>query len=296
MSARPGRVPVDGRRVVDVAEELTTSAPLGVRFWDWALDRPVRDGLVVTAHPHGGGPSTTARPSSSGVYGFLSLPTTGAAERGPVAAFTDTPDAYVLQVSDASGRYVPMTLVVSAPVAGVQPAPGTLPEVDGESPALPGFPVFAAATRTVPPGHLGVRAELRDADRPVPGSADVFAAASHALVAVTVGGATWYGVSDAGGRVLVIVPAPTMAGPANGDGPLDLADRSWEVEVEIHYERLTGAGVPAFADIADQPTATARFADAAWTESHTFEKTYGDDLVVRSPQRSDLLVKAPAQP
>ncbi len=308
MTVRPDPVLLDSGHQVDVLEELATSAPLGVRFWDWAMDRPVREGLLVRARPEAGGPVTTARPSSTGVYGFVSLPTTRDAERGSIDNFPSNPGTYLLGVSDTLGRYVAMSLSVAAPVAGVQPAPGTLPEVDGVSPSLPGFYLFASATRRVPPGYLAVRLDLSDAQRPVTGAAaGTFAPAAHALVEVAVvapgGDQTWYGVSDDRGRALVLAPAPPMAVPADGAGPLDLSGQQWSVRVRVHYERLTEQltagdfpGVPDFADLADQADATANFAGAAYTPSTTETITYGEELVVNSPQRSDLLVKAPAHP
>lgn len=298
MTARPDTVLMDSGRQVRVVEEITTSAPLGVRFWDWAVDRPVREGLLVRARPASGGRLATARPSSSGVYGFLTLPTTREAERGSIENF-GVPDDYVVGVWDAAGRYVPMCLTVAAPVAGVQPAPGTLPPVDGTSPSLPGFALFSAVTRPVPAGQLAVRLELRDADREAVGSPGSFDPAAHALVSVTVEGETWYGVSDAQGRVLLVAPTPTMAVPTAGGGPLDLNAQRWDVELRIHYDRLTREafpGIPDFADIADQPDATAKFTDTGFSVSHTAVLAYGEELAVTSPQRSDLLVKAPAHP
>jgi hypothetical protein len=306
VTARPDTVALDSGRVVRVVEEVTSSAPLSLRFWDWALDRPVRDGLVVRAQPASGGPITTARPSSSGVYGFVSLPTTGDAERGPVDHFPAVPDDYVVGVEDPRGRYVAMCLLLSAPVGGIQPAPGTLPPVDGQVPTLPGFAVFSAPSRPMPSGCLALRADLRDADRPVTGNPGVFQPAGHALVSVEVGAETWWGVADHTGRLLVVIPAPTMGPPAVGAGPRDLSEQSWPVEVRVHYERLADPvggsaafafpGVPDFAGIADQAEATARFAGQAFTASTTVTLAFGVDQVIRTPQRSDLLVKAPAQP
>ena len=306
MTARPDTVVLDSGRVVHVVEEVTSSAPLGLRFWDWALDRPVRDGLLVRAQPASGGPVTAARPSSSGVYGFVSLPTTGDAERGPIERFPGVPDDYVVGVEDTHGRYVAMCLRLSAPVAGIQPAPGTLPPVDGQVPTVPGFGVFSASSRPVPAGCLALRADLRDADRPVTGQPDVFQPAGHALVSVEVGTESWWGVSDDTGGLLVVIPTPTMTPPAVGAGPLDLSEQGWEGTIRVHYERLAdpsgGAaelpfpGVPDFAGIADQAAATAWFAGPDFTATATVTLAYGADQVVRTPQRSDLLVKAPAQP
>lgn len=298
MTTRPDTVLLDSGRQVRVVEEITSSAPLGVRFWDWAVDRPVRDGLLVRARPAGGGPLATARPSRSGVYGFLNLPTTREAERGSIDDF-GVPGDYVVGVWDAAGRYVPMCLTVAAPVAGVQPVPGALPPVDGTSPSLPGFALFSAATRPVPAGQLAVRFELGDADREVVGSPGSFDPAAHALVSATVEGETWYGVSDAQGRVLLVAPTPTMAAPTAGGGPLDLNGQRWDVELRIRYDRLTREefpGVPDFAAIAAQADAAAKFTDVGFTASHTARLAYGEELAVTSPQRSDLLVKAPAHP
>lgn len=279
-TVRPDPVLTD-RAQVDVVEEVVTSAPLGLRFWDFALDQPVRDGLVVRARPAAGGQVTTARPSSSGVHGFLSLPTTRAAEQGPMADF-DGETAYDVSVVDTRGRFVPMGLTVDAPVAGVQP------------PGLPGFFVFSASTRFVPPGFVGVRVDLRDETRPIVGADGEFAAAAHAMVRVETDDDIWWGQADAHGRALVLAPAPAFAAPSDGDGPLDPTSQSWEAELEVRYEALPPSafsGVPAFADIADQDVATANHVGNTFTDSRAVDIEYGQVLVIRSPGRSDLLVR-----
>ena len=103
------------------SKRSSRSAPLGLRFWDWALDQPVREGLVVRARPAAGGPVTTARPSSSGVHGFLSLPTTRDGRAGTDRRLRRPRRRTPSPSSTPRGRYVPMGLTVDAPVAGVQP-------------------------------------------------------------------------------------------------------------------------------------------------------------------------------
>lgn len=291
-AVRPDPVLTDSVQV-DVVEEIVSSAPLGLRFWDWALDQPVRDGLVVRARPAAGGQVTTARPSSRGVHGFLSLPTTRAAERGPVADFDDE-TAYDVSVVDSRGRYVTLGLSVDAPVAGVQPAPTVLPDLDEGPAVLPGFYLFSAATRAVPPGFVCVRLDLRDETRPVMGIVGAFAPAAHALVRVATDDAIWWGLSDSDGRALVLAPAPAFAAASDGDGPLDPTRQSWEAELEVRYGALPPdpfTGVPDFADIADQDVAAANHVGTTFTGSRAVDVEYGQALVVRSPGRSDLLVR-----
>lgn len=283
--------PVVGQ--VDVVEEIVASAPLGLRFWDWALDQPVRDGLLVRARPAAGGEATTARASSSGVHGFLSLPTTRDEELGPMSDF-DGRTAYTVSVVDRRGRFVPLGLTVDAPVAGVQPGPGTLTELDDGTATLPGFYLFSSATRVVPPGCVGVRIDLRDERQPIEGAAGQFAPAAHALVRVETDDDIWYGVADAQGRVLVVAPAPVFAAPAEGAQPLDPTSQSWSAALEVRYEALPAGGVtgvPDFADVADQAVARANHTSTTFTTSVAVDIEYGEVLVVRSPGRSDLLVR-----
>ncbi|HLP57643.1 MAG TPA: hypothetical protein VK186_02380, partial [Candidatus Deferrimicrobium sp.] len=56
-------------------EQVNTFTPLGIRFWDSALDRQVGDHLLVKAYPvHGYGSPVHAFRSASGIYAFQGLP------------------------------------------------------------------------------------------------------------------------------------------------------------------------------------------------------------------------------
>ncbi|WP_110240076.1 hypothetical protein [Nocardioides gilvus] len=281
LTARPDEVLLDDGRRVDVVEEVVRSAPLGLRFWDPATDRPVVEGLLVQAQPEAGGPISTARPSSSGVHGFGALPTTRDAEHGSVVDF-GAPVPYRVLVIDTRHRFVTMSLTTQAPVAGVQPV----------SSAVPGHPLFSSALRPVPAGQIAVRLDLRDESRPLVGSPDTYAPAAHALVVLTLEGAPRYAVADATGRALVLAPAPVFASPSGGSGPIDPQDQAWPAVVEVRYEALTATGfpgVPDFSDIAGQAVSGAKY-ESVTSTSHAVDIEYGEALVVRSPGRSDLLV------
>lgn len=279
LAGRPGEVLLDDGRLVDVEEEVLRSAPLGMRFWDPALDRPVTTGLLVQAQPEGGGQISTARVSSSGVHGFGSLPTTRDAERGSVTDFTAALPYRVLVV-DTRHRFVTTALTVLAPAAGVQPT----------SSPLPGHALLSSALRPVPAGQVAVRLDLRDESRPVPGAPGVHAPAAHALVVVHLAGVVSYGLADAAGRVLVLTPAPVFASPSGA--PIAPHEQSWPAVIEVRYEALAATGfpgVPDFSDIAAQAVSGAKY-ESVTSTSHVVDIEYGEALVVRSPGRSDLLV------
>lgn len=296
MSGRPNPVATDDGREVRVLEELTSSAPLAVRFWDVVTDAVVGDGLAVTARPSTGGATALAQASPSGVHVFHTLATTRAAERGPVGNFGTTV-AYDIHVVDGGRRFVPMVLSVPAPTAPVQPAG------DG----VAGYPLFSAATRSTPPGWLAVRADLANVEAPIVGQQDAFQPASHAIVRVSCDGVPWLGVADAEGRVVVLLPAPAPEPPAaEPEPPPELEPEpepepepgpdaqpvvGWPVTVEVCFAALGDrlGPPPHLNDLLAQSPSVAGYPAGAASSFSTTVAPRGD-LVLRSPNRSDLLV------
>lgn len=259
-----------------VVETLVLRTPLALRFWDEALDAPVREGLEVRLRaPGGAGRSWPAVFSPQGYGVFGGLPDLVGWERGGEAA-PDPGIAYVLSISDRRGRYLPAATRLSLPVRAEDDGPylsSLKPDyADGDPFA---FFLFSAPSRPTPNGLAAIRARLWDepADRP----------AAHALVEVrhgngdpaAAGGPTWAGLADADGHLTLIFPAPSIVVPqANGDGngngsgsaapwPQALAEQDWPVTLTVQYagsplSPVAGGRIPDIADIAAQPDARFR--------------------------------------
>lgn len=212
-------------------ERDRTFTPLGIRFWDAALDVPVADTLTVHAWPSGTGhPPVRAVRSPGGVYAFHGLPGQRAAERPadgedrPESA--GTPREYAIAVDDASGRYQPAAFSVTLPL-GYRGE--FLSGSDGSPPRPAGRAyLFPAPTRAVPPGLAAIRADFADADTGAP--------AAWAVLTATVLGVTRTAVADAQGRALVLVPWPTPERLRQGSPPAEPVAASWPVSLAVRWE------------------------------------------------------------
>lgn len=271
MSTRPNPVVIGDGREVRIVEELVHSAPLGVRCWDATLDRPVTDGLVVRATPATGGATTTARRSSSGVYGFASLPTTRPAERRPVDAFP-APTTYLVDIADRRGRFLPMRVELPVPSVFPQPEPVVL---------------FSAPDRPRPDGFGAVRASLRIEDTSIPAaSGRRERAAAWAMVTVDVGGVEHVGLAGRSGEAVVFVPFDRfVVGVAPEHQALDAT-----LAVRFDPARPDDP-LPLFADITAQPV-RGHGEGPAFRPDHTFPVAPAADITLTSPGRSELMLDA----
>lgn len=242
-------------------ERHDTLTPVGVRFWDAALDAQVREGLRVRAWPAAGArPVREAYRTASDVYALRDLPGLVSYERPSGAPETLSPPAgvrFVLEVVDRHGRFLPVAFDTDLPPA----APGLLlsPEVSSPSVGAPGgFLLFSAATRGIPAWFGAVRGELRRAEDGL--------AAAWALVRVTdpLGG-RHHGLADEAGRFAVLVPYPDftelLASPPVGPAAKGLQSASWEVRLEVDYSpgdqtALPGTAVPSYLSLLTQAPAT----------------------------------------
>jgi hypothetical protein len=112
-------------------EKVSTYTPLGIRFWDPAMDAAVTDGLEVTLRPPNR-PDLTRRAfqTLSGVYAFsglsglrsleLSDPDLPAGEH-PVESSPPVRYRFIVDVNDRLGRYLPVTFRVDLPYRGIFP-------------------------------------------------------------------------------------------------------------------------------------------------------------------------------
>ncbi len=294
---------------VRVLEELHLFSPLGIRFWDPVLERPVRDGLVVEATPPGG-PRTPARAlrTRADVWVFRALPGMRAVEHGqPDPGFSDASPPrrrpFVVSVSDALERFLPVAFEVQLPLPyrGVFLAGGG----DGSPPQpVAGVPLFSSATRRVDERLTAVRGTLVDADTGGP--------AAWALVRVDAPhGRTYHGMADASGRFAAVFPPPPLAEGFGGSPPwlgagVPVAERGWDVTVRVQYDPgrlspLPRAEAPEYRSILDQRQgslwSTAPEDGGAPQDDLALHLAFGTELILRTAGRAvQLVAPAPGSP
>lgn len=276
-------------------EELATFTPLGIRFWDPALDEQVRDALAVRAWPvPARRPVVAAFRTASDVYAFQGLPGLRAVE----TPAPGTPPAagprrrFVVAVEDARRRFLPAALAVDLPL----PYRGLFLVGAGGSPPerVPGFLLYSAASRPKASWLAAVRGELALADG---------APAGHAVVRVHIAGeAVHHGIADAAGRFAVLFPQPTLAdglGSSPGGSGRPLPGRTWNVRVEVlcqpgRLETLPGTSIPDTRSVLLQRPARlwpVRPEDGGGEQPEWHgQLSYGEELIVRTEGLSRLLV------
>jgi hypothetical protein len=273
-------------------ESLRVFTPLGIRFWDLALGRPIVDGLIVTLRlANSSSPVLTATLTASGVYAFFGLPGLRAAEYpsgagyGPARTFS-----YVVTVQDLLGSYLPAVIVYTLDQTG---AP-----VNAQAGIQLAY-LFSAPTRVAPPGMAAVSAYLIDQNAGAP--------AAWAMMSLQVGSdpETWIGVADDAGSALVLAPYPVaqslLLGSPPGSGQTGVGADSWPLKVEVAYSpNLLGYPLAGAADLVWPWTDTPNIKDilkaqqpaTIWADPATpvsqFQATLtlGQDLVLRSSQGS----------
>jgi hypothetical protein len=274
-------------------ERDRTFTPLGIRFWDAALDLPIADALAVHAWPAGTGyaPVRAVR-TPDGVYAFHGLPGQQAAEKpadGEEHPETvGTPREYAIAVDDAGGRYQAAAFSLTLPL-GYR---GEFLSVPAGSPPRPAGRayLFSAPSRQVPPGLAAIRADFVDADTGAP--------AAWAVLTATVAGVTRTAVADERGRALVLMPFPTPerlrqgsppAGPSTASWPVSLAARWEPAALRFPFPEREGmnpawAARPSLKSILDEQRAALVWTDegqapaAEWTDT----LVHGQELVLRT--------------
>lgn len=283
---------------IRVLERDRTFTPLGIRFWDAALDQPVAEPLSVHAWLRG----TAHRPvravrSSGGVYAFHGLPGQAAAER-PAAdeehpESVGVPREYAVAVDDPSGRYLPVAFGVTLPLGyrGEFLSGGVASPPQASPPHAAGRAyLFPAAGRAVPPGLAAIRADFADAATGEP--------APWVVLTATVGGETRTAIADQEGRALLLVPFPTPERLRQGSPPVDTRDATWPVTLSVQWQpgalrylfaerdglNPAWAARPSLKSILDEQGAADTWTDegqepvAEWTDT----LVHGRELVLRT--------------
>lgn len=187
-----------------VFEEFSRTAPLGLRFWDMAAQRPVAGGLTVTART----PQQRVLPlsaNSTGIYVLQNDPALRIFEGGDGSDefWADAPASlpYRITVRDGSGQYHPFTFTINVPTR--RTASFTCANPLDVLSLPPGYvPAYTTTSRPVPAGMAALRADLYDPAEDKP--------AAHAVLEVLLNGAVLgRGITDERGCVLVAFPVPT---------------------------------------------------------------------------------------
>lgn len=266
MTARPASLTLDDDRTIHIVEEIRRTAASGLRFRDGLTGRTIRDGLVVSAQRMDGRPVGPAHRSSNAIHWFHASEPPGDVN-------------YYVSVRDIRGKHLSTTLLIELP-------PSTSETVVSD------HYLFPTIARALPPGFFSVRADLADVDATRREAPDHRGPAKFAQMEVSLAdGSSWFGMSDRNGRVVVAVPAldPTRGGV--------------EIAITVNYEDLAPpmrlTGIPTFDNICAQRRATLPpdLAPPSAGERTTITETLTPDksLVLRTGNRSDLLVRKPTQ-
>ena len=212
---------------------MKITAPLGIRFWDYARNVQVSSDLIVSARlVNSKNPISFASTSSSGIYVFHHLPGLRKFEfssqewnvNNPV---TDTKQ-YVIQVKDIKRRFIPVSFKVEAPFKGIFPG-----EFLVSPTGVLGFDLFSTPVREISAQYVEVYARLWNIDDNVP--------ASFALMKVTVNSSIEAkGISDEDGKIKVLFLYPpiyrTLTGSPSTGLNLPLEEQVWNAEIEVFYQ------------------------------------------------------------
>jgi hypothetical protein len=270
---------------VVVLEQLTLTAPLGVRFWDVATVSPAESGLLVLAYPDAFPElRTTAVEGRSGVYSFSDLPNLREAENGAGddAFWSANPPIvpYTVQVYDPRERYLPFRFSTLLPVRGLFGF-WSGPLFAALTPDPTWLPIFSIPSRPMPSSSASIRAQLQDdstPSRPLPASWAILTVQAPGLPLVT-------GLADKRGMVSISqpYPEPVDQGATSPLSAAKLTDQSWPVEVEVFYNSgKADQPLPDLQEVIQQSVAIVWRDTAHTAPADRFTLKFGSDLVLRS--------------
>jgi hypothetical protein len=287
-------------------EDLDIFTPLGLRFWDSALDRAIDEGLRVVARPwHSLEREILATRNRSGVHTFRWLPGMSAVEYHQAEShLSDTSiprqRPFIVTVEDQRERFLPAAFRIDLPL----PYRGIfLAEGSGSTPggSQRGVYLFSAPTRRVDERLTAVRGTLADAvsGEPIPW-AHVVVRAPHAR--------TFHGLADAQGRFVVMFPYPSLAEGFQGSTGsfghgTPIGARGWDISVEVRAQpgvlgHLPATRLPEYRSIFEQVEAelwTSLPDPSVLPEARLdLHLPFGQQLTVRTHTLSVQLVTAAA--
>jgi hypothetical protein len=266
---------------VVVLDQVTLTAPFGVRFWDVGSNTPAGPGLLVVAYPNSFPELlTNATRSPSGVYSFSGLPGLRRAENsaGDDAFWSANPPIcpYTITVRDPQERYLPYSFSALLPVRGLFGL-WSSPLFSALTPDSTWLPIFSTVSRPMPGPTAFVRAQLQDTSQGF---------AAWAIVTVQAPGLPLRtGLADDQGVVAISqpYPEPTGSGLESPLGMPKITDQSWMVEVAVFYSAgKLEQPLPELQQILQQQPAVAWRDTAQTLPAQQFQLQFGQDLVLRS--------------
>ena len=298
-------------------DSVQSTTPLGIRFWDSALDRAIRDGLRVEARPETGGRMSTALATPSGVYVFHNLPGMAARELGYVDHRSDvTTCRFEVYVADQLRRFLPMRFPVelSLPVENedgeIEPYNGLLRLRPGHED--PNVMLFSSPARSTPPGIAAVRGRVIERDADPRAETPV----RHALVEVILNGNEQggvdpapeanFGLTDGNGNFAVMFPYPAFEPPPDSDNSsaIPIAQQEWSVLVRVrHAANAEPSGetpgdprneeMPDLLALLEQPPVQLwNPVSGAFAAEREETLLFGRDLLVRPGEKSALEIES----
>lgn len=284
-----------------VIEEINTFTPLGIRFWDPALDQQIRGGLRVHGRRRGRRQTVDAVRTDRDIYVFHHLPGLRDVINSVGGNTGESPlptRDYVIEVEDLHRRFNPIAFGVSLPL----PYRGLfmVGEVASPGDTFHGVHLYSAPTRTVARTFGMLHAQMIDTQSGGP--------AAYAVLEVEFfDGSLATGVADENGRVAVVAPLPPLmegfaSSPATGPGrPLQM--QSWDLRVAARYqpgalEDLPDTTLPDYGGIVQQDygaivrtiSSPALPPASPGAETWPEELEFGRPLVLRTAGISELLV------
>lgn len=253
-------------------ERLAIQTLLGIRFWDRVSQRPISEGLHVTAQRLSDdrsqrlGRLVQGRPTPSGVIAFFGLAGEERGEADPALQIWEIVPAQrlvVVDLADRLGRYLPVSFVARLPFRGpftgrgdwlATPLLRPLPAEPGEH---FGVDLWSAATRPVPADRAVIRAQLVIGDSATPPPAAFALVEVHQVLDGPPPEEPYhhFGLADANGSLLLPLPYPPVPEPENGDYP-SLEQQLFSLAITVHHgptPTLPGSAVPNLETILNQP-------------------------------------------
>jgi hypothetical protein len=267
---------------VTALEQITLTAPFGVRFWDVAAVAPAEGGLSVTGYPDSFPElRTMGVENHTGVFCFSGLPGLRRAENGEGddAFWSANPPTipYTFEFSDPEDRYLPYRFSARLPVRGLFGL-WESPLSSGLTPDPTWLPIFSSPSRpmAVPTGM--VRAQLRDDTSGGPASSAILTVQAPGLPMVT-------GLANERGTLSLSQPYPEPSdnGPASPLRAPNLTEQDWPIETAVYYSsHRMHQSQPYLEEILQQGAAVAWRDTSHTAPANRFNLQYGQDLVLRS--------------
>lgn len=273
--------------ICDKHEKLVIFTGFGIRFWDPAMNRQIRDHLSVKIwQDKTNFPVRYAVQTASGNYVFHRIPGMHDIEYPKDGDVKAIQKKYTVEVRDEFDRFMPVVFQVDLPL----PKRGLYLSNNGKD--QPGFNLFSSPSRTSHPNLVSVRGLLYSRSKDCP--------ASYAFMEILIDGIRWYGISNKRGLVTVIFPYPKFKNalsdlPENMKAADPFSQQKWPVKIRIRsspdlLKFTEGTDLPLLKSISGQKEVSIwETKDSSVIELGS-EITFGQEFILKTKDSSVLLV------